>query len=237
MIWGLVLPWAVQFAVAQGQEPVCDGESVPDLKPAKKERAHPVRWDFEALEGRFNMLRMAIRDDKVTLVCQAKAEGIVKASDFRFSVFDEAKNRLAARRTVRLLKWDTPLEEPGARAGAIKVKAGEEFGVALDGVLEVEEGRYVVVGSDENPREPGPPPEAPTGFERPELILDGSEYGKLYPAFADIDGDGKIDMLVGNWLGRSLVFRNKGTNARPEYSKPQWLDETVPSAKIRDVQG
>jgi hypothetical protein len=82
-----------------------------------------------------------------------------------------------------------------------------------------------------------PQPDKATGFDAPEVILDGSEYGRLYPAFADIDGDGKIDMLVGNWRGRLLVFRNKGTNARPVYAKPTWLDETVPSANISGVQG
>jgi hypothetical protein len=76
-----------------------------------------------------------------------------------------------------------------------------------------------------------------TEFDPPELILDGSEYGRLYPTVTDIDGDGRIDMLVGNWLGRLLVFRNQGTNARPVYAKPTWLDETVPSAKIWGVQG
>jgi hypothetical protein len=79
--------------------------------------------------------------------------------------------------------------------------------------------------------------EKQTSFEPPEMILDGSEYGRLYPTFADIDGDGKIDMLVGNWLGRLLVFRNNGTNARPVYAKPTWLDQTVPSANISGVQG
>ena len=81
------------------------------------------------------------------------------------------------------------------------------------------------------------PPDRPTGFDPPEVILDGSEYGRLYPAFADIDGDGKIDLLVGNWRGRLLIFRNNGTNARPEYAKPTWLDDTVPSANISGVQG
>ena len=97
----------------------------------------------------------------------------------------------------------------------------------------------MAIGAALCPAPSGPAPGAapPTGFEPPERILEGSEYGRLYPTFADVDGDGKIDLLVGNWLGRLLVFRNKGTNARPMYGKPQWLDETVPSAKIRDVQG
>jgi hypothetical protein len=69
------------------------------------------------------------------------------------------------------------------------------------------------------------------------VILDGSEYGRLYPAFADIDGDGKVDLLVGNWLGRLLVFRNHGTNDQPAYARPAWLHETVPSADISRVQG
>ena len=89
----------------------------------------------------------------------------------------------------------------------------------------------------QTPTGTGQQPDMPTEFDAPEVILDGSEYGRLYPTFADIDGDGKIDMLVGNWLGRLLVFRNNGTNARPVYAKPTWLDETVPSAKIRGVQG
>ena len=89
----------------------------------------------------------------------------------------------------------------------------------------------------QTPTGTGQQPDKPTGCDPPEVLLDGSEYGRLYPTFADIDGDGKIDMLVGNWRGRLLVFRNQGTNARPVYAGPTWLDETVPSAKIWGIQG
>jgi hypothetical protein len=97
----------------------------------------------------------------------------------------------------------------------------------------------IAIGGSVPPIPPGasPQPDKPTGFNPLEVILDDSEYGRLYPTFADIDGDGKIDMLVGNWLGRLLVFRNNGTNARPVYVKPTWLDEAVPSADISGVQG
>jgi hypothetical protein len=72
----------------------------------------------------------------------------------------------------------------------------------------------------------------PTGFDPPEMILDGSEINhNLFPTFADIDGDGATDLLVGIPV-RSLVYRNRGTDARPAYAEPAWLDETVPSARI-----
>ena len=79
------------------------------------------------------------------------------------------------------------------------------------------------------------------GFESAETIYDGAEYahsGRLFPAFGDMDGDGALDLLVGSTAqsggGRLLVLRNLGTDARPEYGEPSWLDETVPSARVPD---
>lgn len=80
----------------------------------------------------------------------------------------------------------------------------------------------------------------PTRFGPPVVLLEGSECEVGYPAFADIDGDGKIDLVMGVADrksydgGRLLVYRNRGTNARPVYAKPTWLDATVPSARIPD---
>jgi hypothetical protein len=72
----------------------------------------------------------------------------------------------------------------------------------------------------------------PAVFDPPEMILDGSEHdGQLCPHYADFDGDGTIDQLVS--VGdRLLVYRNRGTNARPEYATPTWFDEAEPSARI-----
>jgi hypothetical protein len=90
----------------------------------------------------------------------------------------------------------------------------------------------------------GPPRSEPAGgtrgvdrpaeFAPPETILDGSEHGsRLYPHYADFDGDGMVDQLVG--VGnRLLVYRNQGTSARPEYGKPTWFDEAESSARIPD---
>ena len=81
-------------------------------------------------------------------------------------------------------------------------------------------------------RPDSPGVDRPTGFDPPEMILDGSEIGHaLFPTFADTDGDGATDLLLGI-PDRLLVYRNRGTDARPAYEAPAWLDETVPSARI-----
>ncbi|CCC97339.1 FG-GAP-like repeat-containing protein [Azospirillum baldaniorum] len=38
------------------------------------------------------------------------------------------------------------------------------------------------------------------------------------PAFVDIDNDGDLDVLVGNFDGNTVVFRNVGTNAAPSFT-------------------
>jgi len=87
----------------------------------------------------------------------------------------------------------------------------------------------VVVGETLRPHGLTPtPPE----FAPPELLLDASEHAnRLYPHFADFDGDGTTDLLVG--VGDRLqIHRNQGTNSRPNYAKPIWFDSIEPSARI-----
>lgn len=64
----------------------------------------------------------------------------------------------------------------------------------------------------------------------------------VVPSLADWDGDGLIDMIVGNSAGNILFFKNAGTNPRPAYQDPEFL--TAGGEKIHvqpgyreDIQG
>lgn len=70
----------------------------------------------------------------------------------------------------------------------------------------------------------------------PELILDGDQpinvdQGHAAPAVYDIDGDGKKDLLVGQFsAGKLRVYLNRGTNREPKFQGWSFL-----SVEGRDV--
>ena len=63
-----------------------------------------------------------------------------------------------------------------------------------------------------------------TKFEKPEKLKAGDDFidtgadiGFAGPSVFDLDGDGRQDLLVGNFRGRVQVYRNVGTDAERRF--------------------
>jgi hypothetical protein len=73
--------------------------------------------------------------------------------------------------------------------------------------------------------------QAPAGFLRPVKIqaagkpIDVQRSGHAAPFVGDFDGDGKLDLLVGQYHdGRLRIYRNVGTNREPRFDSYTWFE-------------
>jgi hypothetical protein len=85
------------------------------------------------------------------------------------------------------------------------------------------------------------PAQAPASELRPPVRIEAAgkpidvEVGHAAPFFADIDGAGRLDLLVGQFGGGKLrVYKNVGTKTAPRFEKFEYLqaggkDASVPS--------
>lgn len=83
--------------------------------------------------------------------------------------------------------------------------------------------------------EPGP-------FAEPVLLTaDGAPIGVespgfASPAFADVDGDGLRDLVVGQFKqGKMHYFKNTGTAKAPAFAKGAWITSDGETAIVPDV--
>ena len=73
--------------------------------------------------------------------------------------------------------------------------------------------------------------QAPPGFLPPVKIhaagkpIDVQRSGHAAPFVGDFDGDGKLDLLVGQYHeGRLRIYRNVGTNREPKFDSYTWFE-------------
>ena len=67
-------------------------------------------------------------------------------------------------------------------------------------------------------------------FELVPEALDALRAGRRSaPAFADIDGDGRVDLIVGRETGGAAVYRNSGTGAAIKFTELKDLAIGLPS--------
>lgn len=80
-------------------------------------------------------------------------------------------------------------------------------------------------------------------FEQPRLLLNEKnepiyvgKTGHAYPTLFDWNGDGKLDLLVGEFAGGKgsniMVFENKGSNKKPKYAAEGYYATDVEGEKL-----
>jgi hypothetical protein len=63
--------------------------------------------------------------------------------------------------------------------------------------------------------------------------LDVQREGHSAPFVGDFDGDGKRDLLVGQYdEGRLRIYRNVGTDAKPRFTSYTWLRAGGEDARV-----
>jgi hypothetical protein len=74
---------------------------------------------------------------------------------------------------------------------------------------------------------------APVRLSAADGVIDsGAEWGHSGPWVEDIDGDGRRDLIVGDFSGLFRLYRNQGTNREPRYAAAVNLQAGGVDAKV-----
>jgi hypothetical protein len=76
------------------------------------------------------------------------------------------------------------------------------------------------IPADEPVRVEASPFHPPVRLKAADGVIDsGASWGHSSPWVVDIDGDGKNDLIVGDFSGFFRFYKNEGTNQEPRYAK------------------
>jgi hypothetical protein len=74
---------------------------------------------------------------------------------------------------------------------------------------------------------------APTRLSAADGVIDsGPSWGHSGPWVEDVDGDGRRDLVVGDFSGLFRLYRNEGTNHEPRYAAAANLRAGDADAKV-----
>jgi hypothetical protein len=74
---------------------------------------------------------------------------------------------------------------------------------------------------------------APTRLSAADGVIDsGPSWGHSGPWVEDVDGDGRRDLVVGDFSGLFRLYRNEGTNHQPRYAAAVNLQAGGSDAKV-----
>ena len=79
--------------------------------------------------------------------------------------------------------------------------------------------------------------EPPVRLKAGDLTVKVDSPGYACPTMADVDGDEKLDLVVGQFdSGKMRFFKNVGTdNQRPRFAVGQWIKSGAAPATVKDV--
>jgi hypothetical protein len=105
--------------------------------------------------------------------------------------------------------------------------------LAFGGLSMAQEGAPYDVAPDEPKRVVTGTFHAPTRLSAATGVIDsGPSWGHSGPWVEDVDGDGKRDLVVGDFSGLFRFYRNEGTNTKPSYAAAVNLQAGGTDAKV-----